>query len=251
MPTKENLEKAKDECAFVAGATGYVGRAVVRLLAKNQVNVCAHIRPDSPELKELRSEFEGIGANVDTSAWKHDDLVESFKEKNPRVVFCLIGTTKARMKEIEEQGGTAESESYDKIDYGLTAMLVKAAQEAGITPRFVYLSALGTKPSARSAYMQARYRAEGEVLASGLPYTIARPAIITGPDRREKRPLEKLGAKILDKILSFAALLGLKKLQKIYASIDSTSLARALVSLAYNSNCENRVVEVHEIRELS
>ena len=35
------------EIAFVAGATGYTGREVVRLLAERGVRTLAHVRPDS------------------------------------------------------------------------------------------------------------------------------------------------------------------------------------------------------------
>ena len=40
--------------AFVAGATGFTGREVVRLLVERGVPAVAHVRPDSPRLEEWK-----------------------------------------------------------------------------------------------------------------------------------------------------------------------------------------------------
>ena len=52
------------QIAFVAGATGYTGREVVRVLLERGVRTVAHVRPDSPHVDEWRSRFEAQGAAV-------------------------------------------------------------------------------------------------------------------------------------------------------------------------------------------
>src|SRR5215208_1501420 len=56
--------------AFVAGATGYTGREVVRQLVERGVRAVAHVRPDSPRLAEWRERFAELGAEVDATPWE-------------------------------------------------------------------------------------------------------------------------------------------------------------------------------------
>ncbi|NGZ28014.1 MAG: NAD(P)H-binding protein, partial [Magnetococcales bacterium] len=58
--------------------------------------------------------------------------------------------------------------------------LVTAAQKAGVQ-RFVHMSALGTRPHAKSQYHQSKWQGEEAVRQSGLSYTIFRPSVIFGP----------------------------------------------------------------------
>ncbi|MFU8804537.1 MAG: SDR family oxidoreductase, partial [Bradymonadaceae bacterium] len=187
--------------AFVTGATGYVGREVVRLLVENGVETIAHVRPDSSSLESWRGRFSELGARVDATAWDEEAMAATLGREAPDLVFCLIGTTKARMK------GAGE-ESYETVDYGLTALLVRAAGSIEGRPRFVYLSAMGVKAGSKLAYYQARYKAEQAVITSGLPYIIARPAMITGPDRDEARRAERMAGVVGDALLGVAAVFG-------------------------------------------
>ena len=54
--------------AFIAGATGYTGQAVVRTLRAQGIATTAHVRPDSPRLAEHTETFEALGAEVLTVA---------------------------------------------------------------------------------------------------------------------------------------------------------------------------------------
>jgi nucleoside-diphosphate-sugar epimerase len=84
--------------AFVAGATGYTGRAVVAELIRRDVAVTAHVRPDSARLAEWRTRFESLGADVDTSAWRDADMTAALRAHRPTVVYALLGTTRRRMR---------------------------------------------------------------------------------------------------------------------------------------------------------
>lgn len=231
--------------AFVAGATGLTGREVVRVLAAGGVPVVAHVRPDSARLAEWRARFSECGALVDTTAWQETALGERLDALAPQVVFALLGTTRARGKQAERELGRRDT--YESVDYGLTALLLRAAGRARRRPRFVYLSALGVSDAARGAYYQARAKVERELRASGLPFTIVRPSFILG-ERDESRPGERVGATLADAALNFAGAFGAKRLRRRYHSIQGSELAERLVELAYDAAAENRIVEADELR---
>jgi nucleoside-diphosphate-sugar epimerase len=231
--------------AFVAGATGYTGREVVRILAGTGAAVTAHVRPDSPRLGEWKRRFEAQGAVVDTTQWQEEAMRETLARLRPDRIFALLGTTKARVREAAARGGR---DSYETVDFGLTALLIRAAVDAGIKPRFVYLSAAGVKRGGRSAYYRARWEAETLLRESGLPFTIARPSFITGPGRDDRRPLERAGAAVVDAGLSLAGLLGGRRLQERYRSTTSRALAAALVRLAGDTGAEGKIAESEDLR---
>jgi nucleoside-diphosphate-sugar epimerase len=231
--------------AFVAGATGFTGREAVRALRDRGLRVVAHVRPDSPRLAEWRARFEALGAEVDATAWHAGALGETLRRIEATHVFALLGTTKARAREAAARGA---AESYDSVDYGLTRLLLDAAVASGLLPRFVYLSATGVSPHTRNAYLAVRARVEAELRGSGLPFTIARPSFITGPDRDAPRPLERLAATSADAALGLAARLGGRRLADRYRSTTNAALATALVRLALDPAAENRVFESEDLR---
>jgi uncharacterized protein YbjT (DUF2867 family) len=229
--------------AFVAGATGYTGQEVVRQLVQAGVRTIAHVRPDSRALADWKQRFSQQGAEPDATAWTVPAMTDTLRRVMPDVVFCLVGTTMARMQALSRSGGDPNSASYEAVDFGLTDMLVRSVRGAGLSPRFVYLSAIGAGPDARGAYMKWRTRAESAVLESGLPYTIVRPAIISGPDRDEKRTAERLANVLLDGALNLGRAVGLTNPWRKYRSIDGAALAKALIRLAMSPEGKNRVVE--------
>src|SRR5262245_139273 len=116
------LSSAAMVSAFVAGATGYTGREVVRELAVRGFSVVAHVRPDSPRLGEWRARFGelGAGVKVDASPWNLDAVIAALGTHAPTHLFALLGTTRARAKAAAKNGAAAAD--YEAVDYGLTAM---------------------------------------------------------------------------------------------------------------------------------
>lgn len=233
--------RVKGAVAFVAGATGYTGRAVVARLLQLGVRTVAHVRPDSGSIERWREEFEGLGAEVDTTAWQPEAMAATLERLAPTVVFALLGTTRKRGREAQLSG--RGEETYETVDYGLTALLLHAAERVRSAPRFVYLSAVGVGPNAKGAYMRVRHRMETELRESGVPYTIARPSFITGADREGARPAERFGAAAADAALGVLGALGASRLRARYRSTSATELAHALVDAALDPACENRVLE--------
>jgi uncharacterized protein YbjT (DUF2867 family) len=201
-------------------------------------------------LEEWKQRFIAIGAEVDATPWKESAMAETMLRLKPAYVFALLGTTRARMNQVAATGGDRRTQSYEAVDYGLTAMLARAAIAAKIQPRFVYLSALTTKGANVSPYYKARIKAEEAVMSSGLPYTIARPSFISGPDRDDKRPGERIGAAIADTLLAVVGIFDSGKMKARYGSITNTALAEALVRLAFDNNAINKIFESNKLRTI-
>ncbi len=232
--------------AFVFGATGYTGRAVIDVLCERRLGAVAHVRPDSSRLGEWRARFETSGAVVDTTPWAVDELKATFLRTEPAVVFALLGTTRSRGKDVEQRTGTRDT--YESVDYGLTVMLLEALEAARRAPRFVYLSAAGVREGATTGYMGARARVEAELRRRSIPYTIARPSFITGADRDDGRAGERIGAAVADAALGAFGFLGARRLRDRYKSTTNVDLASALVRLGFDTRAENRVVESEGLR---
>jgi uncharacterized protein YbjT (DUF2867 family) len=214
--------------AFVAGATGFVGRAVVAELRERGIDTIAHVRPGSAQLDEWRERFGRLGAEVDAAPWEPDAMVQALAARAPSHVFCLIGTTRKRARADQVEG-----DPYLAIDYGLCKLLVDAAAAGGARPKFVLLSSIGVGPKASSKYLHAHWLAEEAVRDSGLPHVIARPSFIVGPGRDESRPGERAGAVVADGLLAVAGLVA-RRVRARYRSTSPAVLAAALVRLAFD-----------------
>jgi nucleoside-diphosphate-sugar epimerase len=228
--------------AFVAGATGYTGRALVDELRSRGIRTVAHVRPDSPRRQEWRTHFENAGAAVDLTPWDEDALADALARVRPDAVFALLGTTRARMRR------SAGRDSYESVDYGLTALLLRAARRSAPEARFIYLSSAGVGPSARGEYLRVRWRLEQELRASGVAWTIVRPAVLTGDDREESRPLERVAGAVMDGVLRVAGTLGARTLRERYASMDARTLARGLAYYGFEDSGAGRVLGAADIR---
>jgi uncharacterized protein YbjT (DUF2867 family) len=214
-------------------------------LVEGGVRAVAHVRPDSGRLDEWRETFGEWGAEVDETPWDVETMSAMLGHLQPDIVFGLVGTTLRRARAAQKATGTKDT--YESVDYGLTKLLVDACRKAAVGPRFVYLSAYGTNAKAATAYGKARYKAEQAVVASGLPYVIVRPCIISGPGRDDIRLGEHVGAVVGDGLLGLAGLLGARKLGQRYASITDEALARNLIRVAQATGDGGLVVPPEEL----
>lgn len=151
---------------FVTGATGFVGRALVRQLreAGHSMRLLARHR-HSPQLQEAISRW---GAEVHSGNVLKPPTLEGALDGMDAVVH-LVGI-------IAEAGGN----TFERVHADGTRHMVAAAQQAGVK-RFIHMSALGTRPGAASRYHQSKWAAEELVRRSGLEFTIFRPSLIYGP----------------------------------------------------------------------
>lgn len=161
---------------FMTGATGFVGRALLRRLLERNETVRCLVRN---RLRRKLLEHPHL-------TWVDGDLLwpEGFRSafEGVETVIHLVGIL------VQVGKGT-----YDRIHRMGTEAMVKMAREAGAR-RYLQMSALGTRPNARSQYHQTKWAAEEAVRGSGLSYTIFRPSIIFGAQDR----FMNLFSKIID-----------------------------------------------------
>lgn len=229
-----------EQVHFVAGATGYTGRAVVAALRRRGHLTWAHVRPDSRGLERWTSFFAEQGAGVDATPWDDAAITDTLARIRPTHIWALLGTTKARG---DRDTGSAVPETYEAVDYGLTHLLINAATATGTSPVFVYLSSQGVQESTSNPYLAVRVRIERELRASGLPWAVARPSFISGGDRLDKRPMERFYAIAIDIALGAAAAFGAKGISDRWRSISGPDLGEGLVRLVADRGAQGRVLD--------
>lgn len=200
---------------LVTGATGFVGRNIVReLLLRGYRPVCL-VRDD----RKLREQHPGvdpdrmtpiIGSLRDQKSLQHAaDLSQA--------VIHLVGII------IERR---LQRRTFQRIHVRGTMNVVNAAKRAGIR-RFVHMSALGTRPDAVAEYHQTKWIAEQYVRDSGLDWTIFRPSLIHGPDGEFMRLMKRFNCKLLPPVIPYFGT-GDAKLQPVYVKDVAKCFVAAL-----------------------
>ncbi len=152
---------------LVTGATGFVGREILRQLHQQRQSI--RILARSPHLPRVQEAVSNWGADVHPgnvlAAASLDGALRGID-----AVIHLVGI-------ISEVGES----TFENVHTRGTGNLLAAARHAGVR-RFVHMSALGTRPDAVSRYHQSKWAAEELVRHSGLDCTIFRPSLIYGPE---------------------------------------------------------------------
>lgn len=149
---------------FVTGATGFVGRSVIQALRANgQVVRCLVRRGSEKNLRGLEA-IERVEGDVVMGR----GLAEGITGCD--AVIHLVGI-------IREH--SAPGVTFERVHVDGTQHVLAAATAAGVR-RYLHMSALGTRPRARSRYHQTKWAAEEAVRGSGLDWTIFRPSVIYG-----------------------------------------------------------------------
>jgi uncharacterized protein YbjT (DUF2867 family) len=150
---------------LVTGATGFVGRGVVRALRAGGYSVRGLVHRRSASALARLEPDERVEGDV---------LVPGTLEAamaGADVLIHLVGI----IRERPTRGVT-----FERLHVDATENVLAAAAAAGVR-RVLHMSALGTRPDARSRYHQTKWRAEESVRSSGLDWTIFRPSVIYGP----------------------------------------------------------------------
>jgi NADH dehydrogenase len=81
--------------------------------------------------------------------------------------------------------------TFERVHTQATMNVTDAAKKAGVK-RYIHMSALGTRPGARSRYHRTKWAAEEYVRQSGLAWTVFRPSLIYGSRDKSINGLAKL-----------------------------------------------------------
>ena len=155
---------SQQQIVAVAGATGFVGRAVVRELLDRGWSVRALVR-------EPRKAAASLPRNDLLTLVIGDSTKSS----------ALVAGASACVNAVGLLRETSGGQTFKRVHVENTRDLVEACRSAGVT-RFVQVSALGVSAAGKTPYQQTKYQAEQLVRRSGLEWTILRPALIHGRD---------------------------------------------------------------------
>lgn len=179
MPSSPSNLQGPKPTALLAGATGLVGQALLRQLARD---------PHVGAIKALvRRPPQGIdAARVQACMADFDRLAEQAAAHpdwfTADWVFCALGTT------IKKAGS---QEAFRRVDHDYPLALAKLARAQGAR-HFLLVSALGADARSRVFYSRVKGELEQALRALGFEsLTIAQPSFLDGP-RQEFRLGERL-----------------------------------------------------------
>lgn len=198
--------------AIILGATGLTGSILLEKLLvdasfeKIKLFSRSSVEKNSPKIEEHLIDM-----------FQLENHSEAFKAD---VVFCCIGTTKAK---------TPDKETYKKIDYGIPVAAAKLAKKNGIKT-FIVISAMAADANSSIFYNKTKGEMQRDVLQQNIKNTyVLQPSLIVG-DRDENRLGEKV-ATIFMKTFGFL-------IPKKYKMIQAETIAEAMLVLAKEGNPE-------------
>src|ERR1043166_4327167 len=149
----------------VIGGSGFVGRHVVRRLARPGVRVCVPTRN-----RERAKDQLIVLPTVDLlRADVHDARALLSLTFGMDAVINLAGILH------QQRAG-----DFQRVHVELPRQIIEACKANGV-PRLVHMSALGASVDAPSEYLRSKGEAEQLIRASGLDFTLFRPSVIFGP----------------------------------------------------------------------
>ena len=153
----------------VTVANGFVGKNVRKFLYKNEVRVLGISRKNFGKY------------STETKAQSKNLLEQRLQKKlkNYDALVHLIGIG------VESSGST-----FEEINVNLTKNTIKLCKKSGIK-KIIYISGLGVSKNNTSSYFASKYKAEQEIISSGLDYTIFRASYIIGKTDHLTKSLSK------------------------------------------------------------
>jgi uncharacterized protein YbjT (DUF2867 family) len=209
----------------VIGATGLVGKALVRQLLdddrfeKVRIFVRRETGLQHPKLVQCIVDFGK------TETWE--------KQLTGDVLFSALGTTL-------KQSGSKEKQW--EIDYTFNLNFAKKAKENGIE-NYVLVSSVGA--NAKSSLFYTKMKGELDETISKIGFNnlvILRPASLTGP-RENRRLAEEISVPILNFLTRF--------MMKNYRPISDETVAKAMINAVFRGNNKKKIWEGGEVFALA
>ncbi len=210
--------------AIILGATGLTGSHLLELLLND---------PDYDVVKVFtRNKLTTFHPKIEEHIIDLLKLSDHADKFTADVVFCCIGTTKAK---------TPNKELYRAIDYGIPVEAAKLCKQNSINS-FIVISAIGANPQSKVFYNRLKGEMERDVLAQQIDHThLLQPSLIVG-NRDEKRVGEDLSKHIM-KIVGFL-------IPPRYKMIEGETIARAMAQLA-SQPINEQIVPSEKIKEIA
>ena len=212
----------RPQSVFVAGGTGYIGRAVLHTLLTRGHTIRALVRPGSEG--KLPPGVIAVSGN----ALVRETFASSVGAGD--TFLHLVGVAHPSPSKARE---------FREIDLASARESAAAAHAAGVA-HFVYLSVAQPAPAMKS-YVAARAEVEAFIRATGMNATFLRPWYVLGPGHRWPALLQPgyWLAERLPATRETALRLGL---------VTLSQMVTAIVSAIENPAREIRIVPVPEIR---
>lgn len=160
----------------VTGASGFVGRHLIRLASAEGWEVVGAVRSE----RAARIVVEAGGQPAQVANLERHLLTEALTGARAVVHLAQIGA---------ERGGS----SYEDVNLGGTRRVIEAARRAAV-PRILFFSGLGVARYGMSRrctnrYFLSKLAAEVDLYRSGLEVAVFRPSYVLGPEAEPIRDL--------------------------------------------------------------
>lgn len=156
---------------LITGATGFVGRYIVKELLREGFTVGSIVR-DVGKLEKL---FGDAVKPYKVNLEDKKALKEVFEDFKPDYLIHLVGIL------VEDK---RKKQTFMRVHYLNSKTLYEVAKAYGKLKKVVHMSSLGTHKDAPSMYHRTKFMAEEELRRLGLSYTIIRPSLILGPEQK-------------------------------------------------------------------
>jgi uncharacterized protein YbjT (DUF2867 family) len=199
-----------DTLVTVFGGSGFLGRHVVRALAKRDYRIRVAVR--RPELAGHLQPLGRVGQIHAVQAnLRYPASVEAAM-RDSRAAINLVGI-------LAESG----AQTFDAVQGEGAGTVAKAAAAAGAG--MVHVSAIGADENSASRYGRAKAAGEKAVLAAVASATILRPSVVFGPEDQFTNRFAAL-ARMSPALPLIGG--GLTKLQPVYVGDVATAVADAV-----------------------